>query len=124
MRHLTFRNSWFFALSLLLLGTYLTIAVYSVYNSGPVWDDEIEFIGLLDQISFGRNLLFNRENANLDYESAIATNLEFYGVINKIAGLAIFRILGYIASFIPFIHIGDEFMGTVLINKFLPLYYF
>ena len=117
MKSFAFKNNWIFVLYLVLLGTSLTIAVSSVYNSGPVWDDEIEFIGLLDQISFGRNLLFNREHANLDYESAIATNLEFYGVVNKIAGLAIFRIIVYIASVIPFIHVSDEFMGSVLINK-------
>lgn len=111
-------------ISLLFFGVFLSTAISSVFLSGPVWDDEIEYIGLLDQISFGKNLIFNRENANLDYESAIATNLEFYGVINKIIGLILFRFTAYIFSWIPFISVGDEFLGFVLINKIFTVILF
>ena len=102
----------------LIFGTYIVLAVSSAFSSGPVWDDEIEYIGLIDQISFAKNLVFSNENSNLDYESAIATNLEFYGIINKLSGLLVYRIVSALLGAIATHDLSDEFLGTVLINKF------
>ena len=102
-------------------GAYLIIAIHSVMESGPVWDDEIEYIGLLDQISYGKNILTNGFHANLDYESAIATNLEFYGIVNKIFGLILFRLVESLLGFlIPWTY-ADEFLGTVFFNKLITV---
>lgn len=104
-----------------IFGAYIGLALNSSVSSGPVWDDEIEYIGLIDQISFAKHIILSGFNPDLDYESAISTNLEFYGIINKIAGLFFYRLAGSILTSIKIGDFSDEFLGTVLINKFVTV---
>lgn len=122
MKVLDFRNRILLLTFLVSYGAYLIIAIHSAFESGPVWDDEIEYIGLLDQISYGRNILRSGFDANLDYESAIATNLEYYGVINKVFGLILYRLGEYfLGSLILWGGYSDEFLGSVFINKLITI---
>lgn len=108
--------------SLLVVGFLTIVGFYSASVSGPIWDDQIEIIGLLDQIGLARNILSGR--LDIDYESAIATNLEFYGIINKLGGLLLYRL------FSPFLRVispqvfDDEMIGAIVINKFLCILFF
>jgi hypothetical protein len=109
-------NQWLQICFLICLGIYLTVALYSSQASGPAWDDEIEWIGLQDQLAYA--IAFIRMRASADFESAIATNLEFYGIINKVAGYWLHGLAD---------HLGllnwasrewsDSFTGSVAINR-------
>ena len=118
-------SKWLGFYFFILLGLYIVTSVISALLAGPIWDDEIEYIGLIDQISFGKRVIVDGPDSSLDYESAIATNLEFYGIINKIGGLVFYRLafplLGFIGVGGDF---ADEFLGYVLLNKMLLILMF
>ena len=109
-------NRWLLACFWLCIGLYLAVALYSSQASGPAWDDEIEWIGLQDQLAYA--IAFIRLRASADFESAIATNLEFYGIINKVAGYW----LHGLAHHLGLLHWAsrewrDSFTGSVAINR-------
>ena len=118
-------SKWLGLYFFMLLGSYIVTSIISALLAGPIWDDEIEYIGLIDQISFGKRVIENVPGTSLDYESAIATNLEFYGIINKIGGLVFYRLL---YPLVGLIDVGgdfaDEFLGYVLLNKILLILMF
>ena len=109
-------NRWLQGLFWACLGIYLAVALYSSQASGPAWDDEIEWIGLQDQIKYAIDFISLRASA--DFESAIATNLEFYGIINKVAGYCLHKL----AQHLGLLHWAslewrDSFTGSVAINR-------
>jgi len=109
-------NRVFRWLFFLIFGLYIAIAFYSSQTSGPAWDDEIEWIGLQDQIAYA--VAFIRLRASADFESAIATNLEYYGIINKIAGYWLHGLvyqLGLLRWAGP--EWQDSFTGPVALNR-------
>lgn len=67
---------------LLVLGIYLVSALSLAFDGGMTYDEEVDYIGLRDQLSFAVKVLGGERP---DFEQ-IHDNLEFYGIAGKLPG--------------------------------------
>ena len=66
----------------LALGVYLVSALSLAFDGGMTYDEEVDYIGLRDQLSFALKILAGERP---DFEQ-IHDNLEFYGIAGKLPG--------------------------------------
>ena len=66
----------------LILGLYLVSALSLSFDGGMTYDEEVDYIGLRDQLSFALKVLSGERP---DFQQ-IHDNLEFYGIAGKLPG--------------------------------------
>ena len=70
------------------LGSYLLLALSLSIDGGLTFDEETDYLGLRDQIKFAIDYL-NGERINFE---TIHDNLEFYGILGKLPGWALWML--------------------------------
>ena len=66
----------------LILGVYLVSTLSLAFDGGMTYDEEVDYIGLRDQLSFALKVLSGERP---DFQQ-IHDNLEFYGIAGKLPG--------------------------------------
>lgn len=111
-RFFSARNLYF-----IFLGSYLAMAFASAFNGAMGSDEEVDYLGLRDQLSFAGKVLTGKNPSFVD----IHDNLEFYGIAGKLPGWILWFIYGKVNG------IGisiDEALNSFHVNHLREGYFF